>query len=480
MKQVIIGGYYDALNVADTEYNLVSSGAVWVATPDSVAMAISTGGTLKNLRVELDGVPGTGTYVFTLHRRVGVGAWGNTALTCTVAADGTTASDIVNEVAVAAGDVICLECNPDSPDNARYARWTMMFEGDNANESLILATGYAHKTVAFYTAPGTQALETVENNVRRVCPTGGVIKNLYVQLVDDPGTDPDAYKFTLRIANAGNSYVLTDTALTCTITADSKTGNNTADEIAVAAGDILTIKSEPQETPATSTYAAIGMTFVATTNGESLILGGSSNDLDTAATEYIELSPLYTTLWLVTEAQRYSLAQGCTLKKLYMLLSGDPGGTDKYTFTVRLEGASPGSGLVAEIAGGSTTGNDTTNSIAVSDGEVVNMMVVPTDTPAAADAYWGLVCFIVVVPPPVVANKVDIVIKNPAGDTLAYAKSAFGISTDYRVNKLGVLNFTIPADSLAWDYIIYPNEAYLYVDGTLQDIFKIINVEKAR
>ena len=392
MKQVIVGGVYNTLNVAATEYNCIGT-YTWNADPDVMAMAVSTAGKLKNLRVELDDVPGTGTYTFTLYRRVGLGAWGDTALTCIVAADGTVASDTTHEVTVAAGDMIALKCVPDSPDNARNALYTIMFEGDTANESLLLLHMPIIWSANRYGGVSGYAQSTTESWVRHICPTSGKIKNLHVQLKDDPGTAPDAYRFVLRV-NGADSDDGEGNALECTITADDKTGNDTTHEITVSAGDILTVKAEPLNAPTVSTNAAIGMTFVADTDGESLILGGGHQSLDDTKTEYNYLAGFFQSAWTITETQCYQLAQGCTLKKLYMLLSGDPGGTDKYTFTVRLEGASPGSGLVVEIAGGSTTGNDTTNSIAVSDGEVVNMMVVPTDTPVEVDVYWGLVGYI--------------------------------------------------------------------------------------
>ena len=393
MEQVIIGGFYNALNVTATEYNFIMGGGVWSATVDGRAQTVSTPGKLKNLRVELDGVPGTGTYTFALRRAVGTGAWANTALTCTVGAGDTMASDVSNEVSVAAGDVIVLECNPDNPDNARNARWTIMFEGDNANESLLLlgSTAFAASDL-FYPAMGVH-YNTNEDNVRQVCPTSGVIKNLYVQLRADPGdTGVDGFTFTLRVNGAdgldgGNP-------LQVTVMADNRTGNDTTHEITVAAGDILTISHVRVDTPI-ATNVAIGMTFVADTNGESLIMGGTADDLSSSITEYMFFtSRAAIDTWTATEAQRYQLAQTCTLKKLYVLLNGSPGAGNNYTFTVRLEGASPGGGLVVAIANAATTGNDTSNEIAVSDGETVNMMVVPIDTPTVRDAYWGLVSFI--------------------------------------------------------------------------------------
>jgi len=393
VKQPIIGGYYNLLNTSATEYNCLMGGYTWDDDPDDLAQAIPAPGKLRNLRVELNDVPGTGTYTFTLYRRVGVGAWGDTTLTCTVAADGTVATDTAHDVTVAAGDVVCLKCAPSSPDNTRYARWAWEFEGDTANESLLLLTGVTSATQdRYYGVQGKASSESIENDARCVCPTPGKIKDLFVQLKDDPGTAPDAYRIVLRV-NGADSDDGGGNALECTIVANNKTGNDTTHEISVAAGDILTVKVDPVDSPTVSTIAAIGMTFVANTDGESIITGGTDNDLDSGDTEYNYLCGWGQ--WGGTEAQRYQLAQECVFKKLYVLLSGDPGGTDKYTFTVRLEGASPADGLAVEIAGGSTTGNDTAHTISVSDGEVVNLMCVPTDTPAVKDAYWGLVCYIV-------------------------------------------------------------------------------------
>lgn len=77
-------------------------------------------------------------------------------------------------------------------------------------------------------------------------------------------------------------------------------------------------------------------------------------------------------------------------------------------------------------------------------------------------------------------NVPTIIIKNPDGEMLAYAPFASVIGYDYRVNELGSLKFNLPGGDPARSYIVYPNEAWLYIDGELKDIFKIIQVEKAR
>lgn len=397
MEQVIVGGMYNALHISATEYSCISGGYNWDSDAADVAMAVSSAGKIKGLRVKLSGSPGAGkSFVFTLYRYTS-GSWGDTGLTCTISDAETSGSDIINEVTVSPGDLLCLKCAPTNSPATRFASWSTMFSGDIANESLILSQLIALSGATQYGRIGRFASGATENNERSVCPTNGIIKNLYVQMEFDPGTAPDAYRFTLRIGNAGNGYVLTDTALTCTITADDKTANDTANDITVAAGDILTIRCEPLNTPAISTiFAAIGMTFVADIDGESLLFGGTDDTLSSADTEYNYLVPSFGSTgedWISTESQRYQLAQECTLKKLHILLQDSPLAGNKYTFTLR-KGQADGN-IVVEIADTATTGDSGALEDAVADGEYVDLKVVPFSSPSPRDAYWGLVVVVV-------------------------------------------------------------------------------------
>lgn len=390
MKQVIFGGLYNLLPIDTTEYNWVVGGGYWGATESRKEQLVSTGGKLKNLRVKLNDVPGTGTYVFTLRLN---GA--PTTLTCTVAADGTLASDTTHEVAVTGGDRISLECFPDSPDNARYARWTIMFEGTTAKESLIpgasdnfldnINIDYAQPMGAFDFSWGH------EYEVKEVCPTAGKIKDLYVELSEDPGTAPNAYRFTLRVNGE-------DKALTVTITADDTKGNNTVDEVVVAAGDILTLMCEPLETPSARPYAIWGMTFVADTDGESLILGVSKDDFSSSNKEYYNPQCVSDGAWTGTEAEAYQLAQACTFKKLYIALEVSTGNTRRIDFKSRVNGGD--GNLFVTIVSPATTGNDAVNSDVISNDDDVDLLSHPRTLPCDnGKVYWGLVGYIAAAPP---------------------------------------------------------------------------------
>jgi len=386
MEQVIFGGDYDILHDTNTEYNtLGGAGNFWRATDAGSHQLISTDGVIKNLRVKLNDSPGEGThYDFTLMLN------GNpTALTLEIADAATSGSNTVNEITVTGGDRVSIECNPDSTPTARYASWTTVFEGANANESLILGASppgaLNQAAITYAQVMGASAPSATESLYRQVCPTAGTIKNLYVWLAADPGDiGVDAYRFTLRVGGVSKT-------LTVTITADATTGNDTSNEVAVVAGDVLTMMIEPLETPGVTPEFAWSMTFVADTDGESIVIGGSYQDLDDTDTEYNRLTGNVATAWTATEAQRYMLGQECTLKKLYVLLSDSPGAGNKYDFTIRIAGAS--SNVVATVDGENTTGNSAELEDTVSNDEYVGLEVNPDSTPTVRDAYWGLVSY---------------------------------------------------------------------------------------
>lgn len=389
MEQVIIGGYYDLLSTS-TKYNSLCGGLVW-GIPTLADQVVSTAGKIKSLRVKLDASPGVGkSYTFTLMLNGGV-----TALECTIADDNTTGSDVIDEIAVVAGDYVYLRVTSSGSPTARYATWTGMFEGTTAKESLILSKCefiLSNTTIEYAQLYGiTGNPSATENDFRQVCPTAGKIKNLYLRLSSSPGIDPHAYRFTLRKGGISQT-------LTVTVTAPASTGNDVINEVTVAAGDVLTMMIEPLNSPANTPNVSWGATFVADTDGESIIMGGSLDELHWSDTEYNFLTQTWIMDWLSTENQRYNLGQACTLKKLYILLSGAPGGIKSYIFTLR-KAAGDGN-LTVTIAGAATTGNDVVNTDIIANFDYLDLKCVPVDTPFGNAAYWGLVCYITGAPPP--------------------------------------------------------------------------------
>lgn len=400
MDQVIIAGYDTNPDWSAVEYNALAGGIGWRETETEAIQLVSTGGKIKYLRVKLETAPGAGKdYTFTLMVN-GVAS----ALEVTISDTATTGADTTHEVDVVAGDYISIRSTPTSLPTAGWVTWTSIFVGSTSKESLILGSSYSavsntatawnHISTA-YISWGTEA------DRWQVIPTSGKIKNLYVKLSEDPGTAPDAYKFTLRVNGA-------DTVLTCTITADDTTGNDTTHEVSVSAGDYVTLQCEPLNEPTATPHAHWGMTFVADIDGESLLINGARGELHSAATQFNRLSAI-DDAWDATEADRHQLGQSCTLKKFYVLLSGTPGDGKSYTFTLRKPNPANGmmdGNLTVTIADAATTGNDTVNTDAISDLDLLSLECTPAGTPSARDAYWGLVGYIApAAPPPGLENK---------------------------------------------------------------------------
>jgi hypothetical protein len=402
MKQVIVGGYNDALFGAATEYNTLMGGMSWSSTEAYARQCIPTGGTIGNLFVELSApidVEATGIFTLMLN--------GNpTGVAVTITAGNSTGSDS-DMVAVVAGDLVSIRSTYTGTPGTPTARWTTQFIGTIAGESICLVNIYANKDAdTFGQIQGRSPARPDELTIKAPMPTSGTFKKLYVNLNVDPGTSPDAYSVTLRLDTGGGSV---NTTLTCTIVADDKTGNDTANTVDVVAGNLVNLKISPLETPSATPAFAMGMVFVSDTNGESLIMGGSGSDSPaTGATEYMNLCGSGGAIWNATETSMYSLIQACTIKNLYVHLYAAPGAGDpikSYTISINKDGGAA-SGLTVLLETAATDGNDIAHTYNPVDGDTADIMCVPANTPVATYIHIGLVCFIAV--PETYTKTVDI------------------------------------------------------------------------
>ncbi len=390
MIQPIISQVGGLATSAGTNYGILMGFRNDDSAESDIYEIMPTAGILDTLYCELSAAPGGVGKTHTIAISINGSIVGYPVVVITNAA--TTGSDLVNHADVVAGDTVSYQIVTLSTPAAANLYASCYFTGSTAGESILLgctagdvlnvgANEYAPLANAAFAISATQA------TFLQLIATPGTLKKLYVLLSIDPGTGPDAYRFT--ILHDGT----TTTGTTCTITADNTAGNDVANSHAVAAGSDVTLYIEYLNTPSATPTAAWGCVFVSDTDGESLLLGGSGTELDDTATEYNFLSALGGS-WGGTEATLRQLCNACTLKNLYVELSGSPGTGNSYTFSVRVEDGSPANTLSVQIAAAATTGNDTTNTVTVSAGNTVNLMVVPASTPTVRVAYWGLVAYI--------------------------------------------------------------------------------------
>jgi hypothetical protein len=286
------------------------------------------------------------------------------SLSVAITGEGTSGSDVVNSVSVVAGDRVCIRWSGGAGLTTSEAYWVLEFEGSVARESVLLACGKNDTASTWYLpahcAPAWEEATTVELASQTLMPVSGTIKSLYVCLQGDPGTNPDAYRFTLR--KGGVSQLLT-----CTIVADDKTGNDTTHNIAVSEWDSVGIMIEALSTPGSSCRAAIGMVFVSTTDGQSIIGGSCSFSMDNAGVkDHFELAK-----GLISQGPAadpvipIEYVDAMTLGNFHMKFSdGTSPGTGK-TWQFRHQKNGPDTALSIDITGAATQGSDTTHTVDV-------------------------------------------------------------------------------------------------------------------
>jgi len=384
-SQVIVGGTYDTLAGAGTEYNVLMGTGVWNATESANHQLMPTAGTISSLYVQLSANVGAGaTQIITLMKNGAA-----TALTVTISAGASTGNDTGHSVSFVAGDTVSLRSTVTGAPGTPVATWSTIWTPTTAGESIMLMNLTSNTIQTWYgQLQGVNVGSATEAYYKAPMPTAGTFSKLYVKLTADPGTAPDNYRFYLR-KNTANS------ALTVNVIADATTGNDTVNTVSVVAGDIVNYAIVPENTPSTASTVAMGLVFVSSTSGESVILGGAAlNAPSAAAVNYYELSGGINANWDATEANRYQLANAMTISKFYVWLNAAPdngGGVQYVTLAPRANAGV--TGLSVTISEADTTGNDVINSYSItSSGTTVGMQNTPSGTPSASTLpKWGLV-----------------------------------------------------------------------------------------
>lgn len=388
--QVIVGGEgtNNMVTSAARYHQLAQGSASWTATESNTQMVIASAGTFQGWCAFLSAAPGgSASYQF----QVSVNGSTVGSPSVTISASATSGCDASTALAVTAGQLVSVKVTPSGSPTAVLGYWSLKFTPTTQAETLILGGGSSatpSTTTAQYNyAFGKAAfvLAAVIDTRQNVIASGGTIKNLYVSAVTDP--TPGSYAFTVFKNGVG-------TGVTCTIAAGSTSCHDTTHNFSVVAGDRIEIESNPGASPATS-IVQWGMTFAATTDGESLIStqGGANN----AATRYFSINGGATAN--ASEAPIQMMTQGATIKSMQVWSNTAPGTGKSYLVTLRTNGAD--SGLFCSVAdtGQSCSYNSTSYSATTND--LLDTSVVPSGTPATATISVGFVSYVSPVAPSV-------------------------------------------------------------------------------
>lgn len=382
MDSVIIGGVFANMSATGTRYAglMGPDDFSWQSSETRVQTPMPTGGTIKELCINLSAAPGAGTsYTFTL-RKNGIA----TSLTVTISDTNTQGSDLVNTVSFNAGDEVDIEVVPSGTPTARKATWSIIFSGSTAKESVFLGGGQLAQSSAEKFAPhgyGTDEGASTEFGRQLLITTPGTLKSLYIRLSASPG--------------AGKSRVFTvykngvSAGLTCTISDTATSANDTTNTVSVVAGDVILIENNPSGSP-TNAYCQSGLVFEATTDTEFIIAGSSLGALPTS-TEYAQLSAGEINF----NATRTSVAQvsrAMTVKSIYVALNTSPGAGNSYVLTLD-NGGTPTS-LTTTLSDSETADNFSTD-ITVNALDILSTQVTSSGTPTTVRSNIAYRCLIV-------------------------------------------------------------------------------------
>lgn len=395
-----MGGHITALDQTNTIYLGLMGDANFAheTTESTRNQIVSTSGTFKELRVELDGDPGAGnSYAFTVMKD-----GSPTSITCTISGTDTTCNDMVNTSAATANSLYSLRIVPTSTPDAQRIRFSIIFDGDTEAESILMGVGIVFVGVDGTPIHGTVASYASNDRAETTMATSGTLKNFYITNNVGPGVGVQ-YVYGTQVDNV-------TAAITCTIDNPDVACSDLTNTVSVVAGDLFQLRRTDGDLT-TSPIAPLGMTFLADTDGEFGIYAVQSSQGSQTDTQYFPVSA-GNAAQQTTEAIAQQLAPAFTAKAMYVQLDGSPGAGNKHTYTLQVDG-SP-TALTCEVADAAETCNVTADVVIAQD-SLIDYMYVPDSSPSVRRARIGLLGFI---EPEAAASQVTLYGSTITGGTL--------------------------------------------------------------
>ena len=345
---------------------------------------IVTPGVMSNLSVILSSAPGAGASWTATIQKNDV----DTALAVTISgAAATSGSDTAHQISFAAGDTIRLNWTTGGASSKAWVtsiEWTPTTAGENIYE---FSGDFTNATdIPVFGAVGAGSGGT-GFSATSIVASAGTISKIRVNTRSTP-TGGNSFTYRLRLNGVDQDGTGGTTDTRATITAGNTSANSSFTPIAIAAGDLISIRYT-QVGANTSAYDVGTVVFTPTNANESCSnVNGNTAGPSTTVTNYTYPRSVHNSgfdAWSTTESVRnYSGAATATvtLTAFYVAVSTAPGVGKSRTFTVRKNAAD--TGLVVTISDNATSGNITGQSVplsALSDRWTIK--AVPSGTPAA-------------------------------------------------------------------------------------------------
>ncbi len=343
-------------------------------TETQISQVIPDDITVTNWFVKVANAPGTSKTLTLTIVKNGT----DTAKVLTITGTNTTGSD-TSSLSFSKGDRVSVKYElTTGGTNPSGISWTLLQAG--SGQCVLFGGTTTQITASTFYGPVGNNQSTTEANGFAPLPFAGTIKNLYV-VSDAAMTGTQSWTVTVRASG--------DTTLTCVLDVSNPTANHdTTHTPAVSAGNRMSVHVVAANSPAASRISG-GFVIVPTTAGDACFLQSNPNQPSTSATRFGFLHSNNGSSQPSSEALAapQSYLRACTVKALYH--QGISGGVGKgWTVTMRLNGTTDTAATVT--ATNVATANITGLSIAVADGDLVDVKIVPNSTPASSNIATGI------------------------------------------------------------------------------------------
>lgn len=216
-----------------------------------------TSGTLDDLYMATANPPasgGGGSWQAWLRKGTTISNEATTSLTCTIANAGTSCSDLVDSVAVSAGDIVSMVNNETGTTLSNQTGiYSFRFKPTVDGESVMLSrfdTGQSSGINTYAYTGGVEGNNDTEGSSTATTQSPFTWKKLFVVFDTAPGSTRSR-AITARINAVG-------TALTCSVADTNTTCNDTTHTVSVSAGNSVAWQNTPTNSPTGTVNLRIG------------------------------------------------------------------------------------------------------------------------------------------------------------------------------------------------------------------------------
>lgn len=275
----------------------------------------------------------------------------------------------------------------------------LIFYTCSAGQVITFIQASTISATTFFGLQGAGSSSATEAQVYSPLGAAGTFQNLRVKVSAAPGIAASGKKWTITARGNTTENTGGNTTLTCDILETATTGSDTSHTPSVAAGCLASIGIVATSSPAAAILAG-SMTFVPTTAGEACMQSAHSNTATGGSTNNFAQLSGFPTSWNTTEdvGSPQSWMRACTLKALYVRTSSGlgAGSPTKQSDVCPCVGGTDKTALKVSITGNVTTfGKTTGQSVAIADGDALDISIRPTNTPSAVRHQMGM-CYSIV------------------------------------------------------------------------------------